>query len=97
MDNFFIFDISASIIIAYCFLLPSFNEWPKSEQGQFTNAPNCYISEQRYFLFGSIYVASYLLFAFAISQIPELSTLLNNFIDKYDIANSSAGQIGSIK
>lgn len=92
METLTILDISASIIIAYCFLLPSFNEWPKSEQGQFTNAPNCYISEQRYFLFGSIYVASYLLFAFAISQIPELSTLLNNFIDKYDIANSSAGQ-----
>jgi len=81
MDNFFIFDISASIIIAYCFLLPSFNEWPKSEQGQFTSSPKSYISDQRYFLFGSIYIVSYLLFAFAISQVPELSSLINNFLD----------------
>lgn len=69
-------DILVSLAVAYFFLLPSFNQWPPEERDQFTGKPQNYISDRRYFLFGSIYVLSYLLFAYAIRQAGFLGALL---------------------
>lgn len=58
------------------------------------DSPKSYISDQRYSLFGSIYVTSYLLFAFAISQIPELGTLLESALpSKNDPDSQKSKQI----
>jgi hypothetical protein len=76
MEITLMIDILVSLAVAYFFLLPRFNQWPKEKGGQFTGRPKSYISDHRYFLFGSIYVLSYLLFAYAISRLGLLGALL---------------------
>lgn len=69
-------DALVSLAIAYLFLLPGFNQWPREEFSQFSGKPNNYISSARYFLFGTAYVVSYLVFAYALRQLGLLASLL---------------------
>jgi hypothetical protein len=70
-------DALVSLAIAYLFLLPGFNQWPREEFSQFSGKPKNYISSARYFLFGTTYVFSFLVFAYALRQLGLLATLLD--------------------
>lgn len=70
-------DALISLAIAYVFLLPGFNQWPREDFSQFSGRPKNYISSTRYFLFGTTYVLSFLIFAYALGQLGLLATLLD--------------------
>lgn len=70
-------DALVSLAIAYIFLLPGFNQWPQEEFAQFSGRPKNYISSTRYLLFGTTYVLSFLVFAYALRQVGLLATLLD--------------------
>lgn len=70
-------DALISLAIAYVFLLPGFNQWPREDFSQFSGTPKNYISSTRYFLFGTTYVLSFLIFAYALGQLGLLATLLD--------------------
>lgn len=62
-----------SIVIIFCFILyPRFNKWPEKELGRLVGSPRDYINNKRYAFFSCLYLGTYALFAFALSNFENL-------------------------
>ncbi|GAA3955283.1 PilZ domain-containing protein [Allohahella marinimesophila] len=67
--------ILASAVILFLVILPRFNRWPGNESERFSGKPSEYISRGKYFLYSSIYLSTFVLFAFALSQLENAEAI----------------------
>lgn len=68
-------DALISLAIAYIFLLPRFNQWPSEDFIPLSGKPKNYLRSTPYFLLGTAYILSILLFAYALGQLGLLIVL----------------------
>lgn len=57
-------------------VLPRFNRWPESEQGQFQGQPRDYIHDRVFFGYATTYLLTFALLAFSVSRFEELRKMI---------------------
>ena len=76
MNGIVILNLVAIVLVYWLVFLPRFNKWPKGYAATIKGHPFGYIDDMTFVLFSLAYLSTYLLFAFAFSQIPNFTSLI---------------------
>lgn len=76
MDGAMLLNVFAITVVYFLVFMPRFNKWPKGYANTIYGSPFGYIDSMTFILFSLAYLSTYLLFAFAFSQIPNFRSLI---------------------
>jgi len=86
-------DIAVCLLLFVLVVLPRFNRWSESEQGQFEGNPKDYIHDRVFREYAGLYFLTFITIAFVISQVPGLKGLFHTAVSGVLADNPLAQQL----